>query len=339
MSMPLAQLLSTAAGFFQNNRIAKIQEEHLEAQRKLVNEQQKHLQQMRDQISQFAMQPMQPMQTMQMQGLQPLVLLQPGQMMQAAPAQPTEQVQPAQSAPAVEPAKQAPYSKYLQDYGQQTRGDVSIGCIPCTRAHLSTIAGALAKAKEYPDGVALAREEIAALFEYDLTPEKLAQTPEVDREILAKYATELDRLRADLSGPAPEITVASGSLKEAMRFARADGVQHPEVQLRMARTEELVNALERVNFSPERLKSLPPEEQARVKAVLPKLREARQDLINNVRNADDLESVTVRIAEIDKQLNPLPDQQHLEEAAERARALNSSFRKDVISAWTKEGAH
>lgn len=221
-----------------------------------------------------------------------------------------------------------PYSAYAPDM------DVSIGCIPCTRAHLATIAASLKEADAgHLDQVAAAREEIVALREYDLTPEKLAATPEQDRAVLAKYANALGGLQEKLAGPAPEATMASASLKEALRFAREDGIAHPEVQIRMARTEESINALERVSLAPERLKRMDPQEAKRAREVLPELRRARQDLINHVQTAEDLEEVTARIAVIDQTLNPPPDAAKVKQISQQAQDLNKQFRSDVLKSF------
>ena len=225
-----------------------------------------------------------------------------------------------------EPKK--PYSKYAPDM------DVSIGCVPCTRAHLATITASL------KDGdAAAAREEMTALLEYDLTPEKLAKTPETERRILEKYAAEIDRLNNSLTGPNRDLTVASASLKEALRFAREDGVTHPEVQERMARTEEAINKLERVTLAPEKLQGMDPEEAEKVREALPEIRKARQDLVNHVRTPEDLEDVTARIAVLDKKLNPTLSDEQLKEVQEQAKKLNMEFRKDVLQAWKGDTSH
>lgn len=216
----------------------------------------------------------------------------------------------------------AMYSRYAPDM------DVSVGCVPCTRAHLATVSAAL------QDGqAAAAREEIVALLEYDLTPQKLAATPKQDREVLQRYAGKMRELRVQLAGPAPDSTVASASLKEALRFAREDGMEHPEVQMRVQRTEEAINHLERVQLAPEQLAKLPPDQAKAAKAALPELRKARQDLLNHTQTADDLEAVTARIAALDQQLNPPPPPETVQQLAEQAKTLNSKFRRDVMKAW------
>lgn len=219
-----------------------------------------------------------------------------------------------------------PYSAYLSEYGQQSEEDVSVGCVPCTRAHLSTVAAALRQGDTHA-----AQEEITALLEYDLTPEKLAKTPPEDRAVLEKYAGELQALQGNLQAPAPELVSATASLKEAMRFARAgDDIYHPEVQVRVSHAEDAVNALERVTLSPENVARMSPEQVQTVQEVLPELRKARQDLINHVQTPRDLEVVTGRIAEISRRLNPPPEPGKVQAVAQQANQLNSSFRKDII---------
>ncbi len=240
---------------------------------------------------------------------------------------------------AVETGKKAVYSQYAPDM------DVSIGCVPCTRAHLATVSAAMQEAStakqadQQTSAVAAAREEVVALLEYDLTPEKLSATPEIDREVLSKYADKMVHMRDELQGPVPETTIAAASLKEALRFAREDGIDHPEVQIRVQRTEEVINALERVKLAPEKLRGLSPEQKQAAKEALPELRRARQDLLNKTKTADDLEEVTARIALIDQSLNPAPDANKVQALAKEARQLNTEFRRDVLNAWRehKEG--
>lgn len=219
------------------------------------------------------------------------------------------------------PAKGA-YSKYAPEM------DVSVGCIPCTRAHLATTAAAL-KAGD----AQTAREEMAALVEFDLTPEKLAATPERDRAVLAKYREEIARLQDELAEPIPELTTAAASLKEALRFAREDGMEHPEVQVRMERTEEVVNALERVRLSPEEIRQMDADEQAFVRSVLPQLRAARQKLLNETLTPSDLEATAAMYGALSRQLNGDPDPDELAVATASAQDLNRRFRADVLRAW------
>lgn len=74
------------------------------------------------------------------------------------------------------------------------------------------------------------------------------------------------------------LATVSASLKEAIRFCRTEGIMHYEVQTRLATAEEEIVALERYDWSPERISNSPPEEQEMIGYFLPIIREIRQDL-------------------------------------------------------------
>jgi hypothetical protein len=77
------------------------------------------------------------------------------------------------------------------------------------------------------------------------------------------------------------ITVMSGDLKESLRFAREDGVTHPEVVRRLAHVQEVVDTVERLDLRPEVLTTLPAAQRAVLEQqVLPTLRRARQAVHN-----------------------------------------------------------
>jgi hypothetical protein len=64
----------------------------------------------------------------------------------------------------------------------------------------------------------------------------------------------------DLSGVIEQVTVISGDLKEALRFAREDGLSHPEVVRRVAHAQEVADTLERFTLRPEVLATLAPDQ-------------------------------------------------------------------------------
>jgi hypothetical protein len=74
------------------------------------------------------------------------------------------------------------------------------------------------------------------------------------------------------------IATVSASLKEAIRFSHDEGIIHPEVQTRLATAEEEITALERYDWSPERVLNSPPEHQEIVNHYLPVIRELRQNI-------------------------------------------------------------
>lgn len=78
---------------------------------------------------------------------------------------------------------------------------------------------------------------------------------------------------------------ASGTLKEALRFVREDGVQHPEAQQRIRDVQAALAdlpALERFDLAPERLQTLPPAERQAWEAMLPTIRGLRQTALNRL---------------------------------------------------------
>jgi hypothetical protein len=84
----------------------------------------------------------------------------------------------------------------------------------------------------------------------------------------------------------------SGDLGEALRFAREDGLEHPEVARRIAdarAAEAQLLDLERYQLSPARLLALPPQQRAAAEATLPALRRLRQAVVGMpLRTVDDL---------------------------------------------------
>jgi hypothetical protein len=82
-------------------------------------------------------------------------------------------------------------------------------------------------------------------------------------------------------GVVEALTVASGDLKEAMRFAREDGVDHPEAVRRIAHAQTVVDTVERFHLRPEVTATWPaPVRQVVEGHTLPQLRRARQALHN-----------------------------------------------------------
>lgn len=104
-----------------------------------------------------------------------------------------------------------------------------------------------------------------------------------------------DDLVADARRALAEV---SAYLKEAGRFAREEGVAHPEVQKRLADVEIIVTDLERYTFSPERLNQMPPEAREAARACLPEVRRLRQQVYNGIRSAEDVDSASALAGEV-----------------------------------------
>lgn len=83
------------------------------------------------------------------------------------------------------------------------------------------------------------------------------------------------------------IAAVSASLKEAIRFCRDEGIMNPEVQTRLSTSEEEICALERYDWSAEKIVNSPKDEQEIINNFLPQIRELRQN-ISTIENLPDL---------------------------------------------------
>lgn len=97
------------------------------------------------------------------------------------------------------------------------------------------------------------------------------------------------------------LSAVAASLKEALRFARDEGIESHEVQSRLQTAEEEVTALERHDWTPERILASPPEQQEVIRRLLPMLRELRQDIMT-IRRVEDLENASAKAAELSVRL-------------------------------------
>lgn len=86
------------------------------------------------------------------------------------------------------------------------------------------------------------------------------------------------------------LSTVSGSLGESLRFARDEGIAHPEVQRRLMLAEDEINILERIDLAPDAIAQSPPEEQRLAREFLPKIRELRQD-IGQISSVEGLEKI------------------------------------------------
>lgn len=80
----------------------------------------------------------------------------------------------------------------------------------------------------------------------------------------------------------------AGALAEALRFARKEGIAHPEVQRRLALAEEEMDIGERIDFAPDALAQLSDKERELALWSLPRMRDTRH-AISGVRSLEDLE--------------------------------------------------
>lgn len=85
------------------------------------------------------------------------------------------------------------------------------------------------------------------------------------------------------------LSLAAGSLSEAIRFAREGGITHPEVVSRITLAVDDLNAFERIDGAPEKVTKLPPHEKALMDDMMSASREIRHH-ITDINNPSDLEN-------------------------------------------------
>jgi len=88
-------------------------------------------------------------------------------------------------------------------------GDISTGCLPCARAHLSTIAGTLKEAlrfareggimhPEVQSRLQTAEEDVTIIERHDWTPEKILRSPKEEQELMRGFIQQLRELRQQI---------------------------------------------------------------------------------------------------------------------------------------------
>ncbi|MFH1485537.1 MAG: hypothetical protein ABIH46_05655 [Chloroflexota bacterium] len=90
---------------------------------------------------------------------------------------------------------------------------------------------------------------------------------------------------------ADHFSTVAGALSEALRFARSDGIDHPEVLSRVALCFDELNIMERVDAAPERVEELPKEEKALMQGATVTSRGLRHKL-TDLTSIKDLEAAT-----------------------------------------------
>lgn len=102
-----------------------------------------------------------------------------------------------------------------------------------------------------------------------------------------------------------QVVAVAGSLKEALRFAREDGITHPEAQVRLRDVQRWLDqlpALERFDLAPERLANLSPPEREAWTAILPTVRRLRQAGLNSLGTVEGLEETAAIAGTLGTQL-------------------------------------
>lgn len=97
-------------------------------------------------------------------------------------------------------------------------------------------------------------------------------------------------------------TAIWGSLDEALRFARDEGIGYFEVITRMQSAEKEALMIERHDWTPAKIANSPAAEQEVLHYMLPRLREIRQDIVD-IDSVEDLESATAKAEDLAQELH------------------------------------
>jgi hypothetical protein len=136
--------------------------------------------------------------------------------------------------------------------------------------------------------------------EHRYEPVEEAKTDEKEYIALPKKdlsPINIEKGTACLACSKDHFSTASGALAEALRFARKDGINHPEVQTRLGIATDELNIMERIDLSAGKIIHLDGHEKKLALAALNESRELRH-MITSVQTPEDLEKAAAEAAKI-----------------------------------------
>jgi len=93
------------------------------------------------------------------------------------------------------------------------------------------------------------------------------------------------------------VTTVGGALSEAVRFARSDGLGHPEVLKRLAISEQELDIMERVDLTPSNILELSSRDGETARWIAGKGRDIRH-LLDEMKTVEDLERATAQVQDV-----------------------------------------
>jgi hypothetical protein len=207
--------------------------------------------------------------------------------------------------------------------------DPSIACVPCTRSHLATIAGAAEEAARsgHPDvwrrNLAVVAGEALVMAEYDWTPQKMARARPDDREAIAAVQPAVREMVEGIPMAPRKLVLAWAATGEALRFAarpRPKPTDRQQVEMRMRDAEKWLNYCERAEL---------PRHPGGMK-VAPLLGEARHRLARDGYTAEALAFAQNRLGQAVVALTPAPTRQQVERLHRQAKAAMDGFYRRVL---------
>jgi len=169
--------------------------------------------------------------------------------------------------------------------------------------HRDIIREAIKKLDEIKEAIDHEAEEISKLtttnnITLDNLNDKVIEDTEEVEEPYSNYAPEMSVDTSCIACARAHLLAVKGMLNEALRFAREDGVAHPEVITRLDSSGEELVMLERFDWTPEKIQNSPVDEQEIVREALPKVRRLRQQVLNGINSSSDLETAASLSADI-----------------------------------------
>ena len=173
--------------------------------------------------------------------------------------------------------------------------------------------------EKFYHGLVSAESQKQAASEEKMTTIPIAEKS-FDKPIVAKAGTGCRSCTAD------HLATCAGSLAEALRFARGDGIQSAEVQERIALCAEELNIWERRDATPKSFVELPEQDKDFLRRWLPKGRGLRHQL-NDIQTIEDLEKTAAHAQrlhlEARKELQSTPNSPFLDEVQRQAKRVKA----------------
>lgn len=121
---------------------------------------------------------------------------------------------------------------------------VSVGCIPCAKAHLAGVHGMLREAtrlakdegmtEEVARRVAAAKEELVALLRYDWSPDRLSEVSPEERRVVERYLPQVQGLLRQLdSAVSPDALERLERAVGGMRVGLIVSHKHPHTAIKI----------------------------------------------------------------------------------------------------------
>jgi hypothetical protein len=207
--------------------------------------------------------------------------------------------------------------------------DPSIACVPCTRSHLATMAGAAEEAARSGDpsawrkNAAVVAGEALVMEEYDWRPDKMARARPDDRAAIEAVQPQVREMVSGIPQAPRKLVLAWAAVGEALRFAarpRPKPTDRQQVDMRMQDAERWLNYCERVEL---------PRVRGGVQ-VAPLLGEARHELARKGYTPEAISFAYDRLGRAVEALTPAPSREQVDAMHRQAKEAMRGFYTRVL---------